>query len=71
MGSRQVVLQMRAEAALSGFGRVLNRIEAQKRLSLTYDQGREMAAHQRKHQRPVTPVSVQGPFTQDELDAIT
>lgn len=35
-----------AEAALSGFSHVLNRIEAQKRLSLTYDQGREMAAHQ-------------------------
>lgn len=37
-----------AEAALSGFSHVLNRIEAQKRLSLTYDQGREMAAHQRR-----------------------
>jgi IS30 family transposase len=36
-----------AEAALSGFSHVLNRIEAQKRLSLTYDQGKEMAAHQR------------------------
>ena len=36
-----------AEAALDGFSHVLNRIEAQKRLSLTYDQGREMAAHQR------------------------
>lgn len=36
-----------AEAVLSGFSHVLNRIEAQKRLSLTYDQGREMAAHQR------------------------
>jgi IS30 family transposase len=36
-----------AEAALSGFSHVLNRIEAQKRLSMTYDQGREMAAHQR------------------------
>lgn len=36
-----------AESALSGFSHVLNRIEAQKRLSLTYDQGREMAAHQR------------------------
>lgn len=36
-----------AEAALNGFSHVLNRIEAQKRLSLTYDQGREMAAHQR------------------------
>jgi len=32
---------------LSGFSHVLNRIEAQKRLSLTYDQGREMVAHQR------------------------
>ncbi len=36
-----------ARAALSGFSHVLNRIEAQQRLSLTYDQGREMAAHQR------------------------
>ena len=36
-----------AESALSGFGHVLKRIEAQKRLSLTYDEGREMAAHQR------------------------
>lgn len=36
-----------AEATLDGFSHVLNRIEAQKRLSLTYDQGREMAAHQR------------------------
>jgi IS30 family transposase len=36
-----------AEAALSGFSHVLKRIEAQQRLSLTYDQGREMAAHQR------------------------
>lgn len=36
-----------AEAALYGFSHVLDHIEAQKRLSLTYDQGREMAAHQR------------------------
>jgi IS30 family transposase len=36
-----------AEAALSGFSHVLNRIEAQLRLSMTYDQGKEMAAHQR------------------------
>ena len=35
-----------AESAVKGFSHVLNRIEAQKRLSLTYDQGREMAAHQ-------------------------
>jgi IS30 family transposase len=36
-----------AEATVSGFSQVLNRIEAQKRLWLTYDQGREMAAHRR------------------------
>ena len=36
-----------AESALSGFGHVLNRIESQKRLSLTYDQGKEMTDHQR------------------------
>ncbi len=36
-----------AESALSGFSHVLNRIEAQKRLSMTYDQGREMTEHQR------------------------
>jgi IS30 family transposase len=36
-----------AESALSGFSHALNRIEAQQRLSLTYDQGREMATHQR------------------------
>ena len=36
-----------AESALSGFSHVLKRLEAQKHLSLTYDQGREMAAHQR------------------------
>ena len=34
-----------AEAALHGFSQVLNRIEAQKRLSMTYDQGKEMASH--------------------------
>ena len=34
----------RAEVAVKGFGQVLNRIEAQNRLSLTDDQGREMAA---------------------------
>jgi len=30
-----------AEAEVTGFEQVLSRIEAQKRLSLTYDQGRE------------------------------
>ena len=35
-----------AEAAVTGFGSVLNRMDAQRRLSLTYDQGREMAKHE-------------------------
>ena len=34
-----------AESAVNGFSHVLNRVEAQKRLSMTYDQGREMARH--------------------------
>jgi IS30 family transposase len=34
-----------AASAVNGFSHVLNRIEAQKRLSMTYDQGREMARH--------------------------
>ena len=34
-----------AESAVNGFSHVLNRIAAQKRLSMTYDQGREMARH--------------------------
>jgi IS30 family transposase len=36
-----------ADAAVTGFSSVLNRIDAQRRLSLTYDQGREMAQHAR------------------------
>jgi len=35
-----------AEAAKNGFSFVLNRIDAQRRLSMTYDQGREMACHE-------------------------
>jgi IS30 family transposase len=34
-----------ADAALAGFSRVLDRIGAQKRLSITYDRGKEMAQH--------------------------
>lgn len=34
-----------AAAAVKGFGFVLNRIEAQQRLSMTYDQGKEMTGH--------------------------
>ena len=39
-----------AAAALQGFGTVLQRIDAQLRLSLTYDQGKEMARHQQLSQ---------------------
>lgn len=35
----------RAETAATSFATVLNRIEAQKRLSMTDDPGKEMAAH--------------------------
>ena len=34
-----------AESAVHGFSHVLNRIEGQKRLSMTYDQGKEMSRH--------------------------
>jgi IS30 family transposase len=34
-----------AESAVTGFSHVLNRIEKQKRLSMTYDQGKEMSRH--------------------------
>ena len=36
-----------AESTLRGFSHVLIRIDAQKRLSMTYDQGKEMAEHRR------------------------
>jgi transposase, IS30 family len=35
-----------ADAALAGFSRVLDCIEAQKHLSITYDRGKEMARHE-------------------------
>lgn len=35
-----------ADAAEQGFSHVLNRIDAQRRLSMTYDQGKEMACHE-------------------------
>ena len=34
-----------AESAVTGFSHVLNRIERQKRLSMTYDQGKEMSRY--------------------------
>ena len=36
-----------ADATVAGFSTVLHRVDAQRRLSLTYDQGREMAQHER------------------------
>ncbi len=38
---------MPAEAAVAGFSNVLHRLDAQRRLSITHDQGREMAQHER------------------------
>jgi len=35
-----------ADAALTGFSRVLDRIDAQMRLSITYDRGKEMVKHE-------------------------
>jgi len=35
-----------AAAAVEGFTRVLERVEEQKRLSITYDRGKEMARHE-------------------------
>ncbi len=52
-----------ADAALNGFSHVLNRIEAQKRLSLTYDQGREMTAHQRLTQATGVKVYFADPYS--------
>lgn len=40
----------RAEATLKDGSHVLNRIEVQKHLPLTYDQGWEMAEHQQRAQ---------------------
>ena len=50
-----------ADAAVAGFGTALNRIESQKRLSLTYDQGKEMAEHQRLTQTTGVKVYFAGP----------
>ena len=35
-----------ADAAVAGFSRVLERVDTQKRLSITYDRGKEMAKHE-------------------------
>ncbi|MEX3605889.1 MAG: hypothetical protein VB142_05070 [Burkholderia sp.] len=34
------------DAAVTSCGMILNRIDSQRRLSMTYDQGREMASHE-------------------------
>lgn len=52
-----------AESAISGFSRWLNRIEAQKRLSLTYDQSREMAEHPQLMAATVVKVYVADPHS--------
>jgi len=40
-----------AQAAVEGFSTVLNRIDAQRRLSMTYDQGKEMSQHEKLSER--------------------
>ena len=40
-----------AQAAVEGFSMALNRIDAQRRLSMTYDQGREMSQHEKLSER--------------------
>ena len=45
------ILGPTAEDAVDGFSRVLQRIDVQRRLSLTYDQGKEMARHQMLSER--------------------
>ena len=41
----------RAETAAEGFAEILNRFDAAMRLSMTYDQGREMARHENLTER--------------------
>ena len=52
-----------AESAVKGFGHVLKRIESQKRLSLSYDQGREMAAYQQRTKDTGVTVHVADPHS--------
>ena len=40
-----------AQAAVEGFSTVLNRIDVQRRLSMTYDQGKEMSQHEKLSER--------------------
>jgi IS30 family transposase len=40
-----------AQAAVKDFSMVLNRIDAQRRVSMTYDQGREMSQHENLSER--------------------
>jgi len=42
----------RAETAAEGFSEILNRFDAAMRLSMTYDQEREMAGHEELRRRP-------------------
>ena len=53
----------RAESAVKGFGHGLNRIEAQQRLSLPYDQRREMAAPRQLTETTGVTVSVADPHS--------
>jgi IS30 family transposase len=52
-----------AQAAVEGFSTVPKRIDAQRRLSMTYDQGREMAQHQKISERTCVKVYFADPHS--------
>ena len=52
-----------AESALDGFSHVLNRIESQKRLSMTYDLGKEMTLHCKLTKARAVKVHFAGPHS--------
>ena len=52
-----------AEDAQKGFAHILNRIESQKRLSMTYDQGKEMAQHEKLAEETGTKVYFADPHS--------
>lgn len=52
-----------AEPAVAGFSTVLNRIDFQRRLSLTYDQGKEMSQHEQLSQNTGVIVYFADPYS--------
>jgi transposase, IS30 family len=52
-----------AQAAVEGFSNVLNRIDVQRRLSMTYDQGKEMSQHEKLSERTGVKVNFADPHS--------